>query len=40
VRVLTRAPSKASFPAGVDVVQGDLLDIDAMRAAFDGVSTF
>jgi uncharacterized protein YbjT (DUF2867 family) len=39
VRVLTRAPSKASFPAGVDVVQGDLLDIDAMRAAFDGVRT-
>jgi uncharacterized protein YbjT (DUF2867 family) len=39
VRVLTRDPSKAHFPAGVDVVQGDLLDIDALRAAFDGVST-
>lgn len=39
VRVLTRDPSKAQFPAGVDVVQGDLLDIDALRAAFDGVST-
>lgn len=39
VRVLTRDPSKASFPAGVDVVQGDLLDIDAMRTAFDGVRT-
>ena len=40
VRVLTRDPSKADFPAGVVVVQGDLLDIDALRAAFDGVSTF
>lgn len=39
VRVLTRDPSKTQFPAGVDVVQGDLLDIDALRAAFDGVST-
>ncbi|HUB90303.1 MAG TPA: NmrA/HSCARG family protein [Dyella sp.] len=39
VRVLTRDPSKAAFPAGVDVVQGDLLDIDALRAAFDGVSS-
>ncbi|SFS14018.1 Uncharacterized conserved protein YbjT, contains NAD(P)-binding and DUF2867 domains [Dyella sp. OK004] len=39
VRVLTRDPSKAQFPAGVDVVQGDLLDIDTLRAAFDGVST-
>jgi len=39
VRVLTRDPSKAEFPAGVDVVRGDLLDIDALRAAFDGVSS-
>jgi len=39
VRVLTRDPSKTQFPAGVDVVQGDLLDIDALRAAFDGIST-
>jgi uncharacterized protein YbjT (DUF2867 family) len=39
VRVLTRDPSKANFPAGVDVVQGDLLDTDALRAAFDGVRT-
>ena len=39
VRVLTRDPSKTSFPAGVDVVQGDLLDVDTLRAAFDGVST-
>lgn len=39
VRVLSRDPSKAQFPAGVDVVQGDLLDIDSLRAAFDGVSS-
>ncbi|MDB5411882.1 MAG: NmrA family transcriptional regulator [Rubritepida sp.] len=39
VRALVRDPSKASFPAGVDVVQGDLLDVDALRKAFSGVST-
>ena len=39
VRVLARDPAKAKFPAGVDVVQGDLLDIDAVRAAFRGVHT-
>lgn len=39
VRVLVRDPSKADFPAGVEVVQGDLLDIDALRAAFAGVRT-
>ncbi|OWK28018.1 SDR family oxidoreductase [Sphingomonas mucosissima] len=39
VRVFTRDPSKAAFPAGVEVAQGDLLDIDALRAAFSGVST-
>jgi uncharacterized protein YbjT (DUF2867 family) len=39
VRALVRDPSKANFPAGVDVVQGDLLDIDALRAAFSGVDT-
>ncbi|MBB3568940.1 NmrA/HSCARG family protein [Rhizobium sp. BK491] len=39
VRVLTRAPSKANVPAGVEVAQGDLLDIDALRSAFHGVST-
>lgn len=38
VRVLVRDPSKASFPAGVEVVQGDLLDIDSLRSAFKGVS--
>ncbi len=39
VRVLVRDPSKARFPAGVQVVQGDLLDVDAVRAAFRGVRT-
>ncbi|WP_372072075.1 NmrA family NAD(P)-binding protein [Tistrella mobilis] len=39
LRVLTRDPAKAAFPAGVDVAQGDLLDIDAMRSAFSGVRT-
>lgn len=39
VRVLTRDPAKAGFPAGVEVAQGDLLDIDALRAAFSGVRT-
>jgi len=39
VRVLVRDPSKADFPAKVEVAQGDLLDIDALRAAFTGVKT-
>jgi uncharacterized protein YbjT (DUF2867 family) len=39
VRALVRDPAKANLPAGVTVVQGDLLDVDAMRGAFSGVST-
>lgn len=39
VRALVRDPAKADFPAGVTLVQGDLLDVDAMRGAFSGVST-
>lgn len=39
VRVLTRDRSKTSFPAEVEVAQGELLDIDALRRAFDGVRT-
>jgi uncharacterized protein YbjT (DUF2867 family) len=39
VRALVRDPSKASLPAGVDVVQGDLLNVDSLRPAFGGVST-
>ncbi len=39
VRALTRSPEKASFPAGVAAVKGDLGDIDSVRAALKGVST-
>lgn len=39
VRVLVRDPSKADFPASVEIVKGDLLDIDSLRSAFKGVST-
>lgn len=39
VRALARDPSKAGFPAAVEVVQGDLLDVDSLRAAMFGVST-
>ena len=39
VRALTRSPEAASFPEGVTAVAGDLLDVDAMRAALDGVDT-
>ena len=39
VRVLVRDPSKASFPSGIEVVQGDMLDIEALRRAFAGVRT-
>lgn len=40
VRVLVRDPSKADFPAQVEVVQGEMLDIDSLRRAFKGVSSF
>ncbi len=39
VRALVRDPAKASFPAGVGVVQGDMLDVDSLRSAFAGIST-
>jgi uncharacterized protein YbjT (DUF2867 family) len=39
VRVLTRDPAKVRFADGVEAVQGDLLDIDALRSAFAGVRT-
>src|SRR4051794_32194736 len=39
VRALVREPAKANLPAGVTVAQGDLLDVDALRNAFSGVST-
>lgn len=39
VRVLTRDPSKVHFPPTVEVAQGNLLDLDSLRAAFKGVRT-
>ena len=39
VRALTRSPEKASFPAGVTAVKGDLRDPDTMRAALAGIGT-
>jgi uncharacterized protein YbjT (DUF2867 family) len=39
VRALTRDPDKAVLPAGVTPAKGDMLDVDAMRAALDGVRT-
>jgi uncharacterized protein YbjT (DUF2867 family) len=39
VRALVRDPTKAALPAGVDVVRGDLLDVDALRGGLAGVST-
>lgn len=39
VRVLTRDPAKADFGPGVEIAKGDLLDIDALRAAFSGIRT-
>ncbi|CAB3707118.1 NAD(P)H azoreductase [Paraburkholderia sediminicola] len=39
VRALTRSPDKAKLPAGVTAVQGDLGDVDSIRAAMNGVST-
>ncbi|MEO8684227.1 MAG: NmrA family NAD(P)-binding protein [Devosia sp.] len=39
VRALVRDTAKANFPDGVAVVQGDLLDVDSLRNAMEGVST-
>lgn len=39
VRALVREPSKASLPAGVDIVQGDLLEVESLRRGLAGVST-
>ncbi|WP_420227407.1 SDR family oxidoreductase [Pigmentiphaga litoralis] len=39
VRALLRTPDNASLPAGVSLVQGDMLDVDALRRAVNGVST-
>ena len=39
VRALVRDPAKIAFPAGVEVVRGDLLDVASLRSALTGVST-
>lgn len=39
VRALVRDPATAALPGAVQVVKGDLLDVDSLRAAVDGVST-
>ena len=39
VRALVRDPAKADLPPQVAVVRGDLMDVDSLRGAFDGVST-
>ena len=39
VRALVRDPVKTGFAAGVDIVKGDLLDVDSLRSAMSGVST-
>ena len=39
VRALVRNPATANLPAAVQIVQGDLLDVDSLRGALDGVST-
>ncbi|MDQ1014916.1 NmrA family NAD(P)-binding protein [Streptomyces afghaniensis] len=38
VRVLTRDAAKAAFPAGVEVVEGDLTQPDGLASALEGVS--
>ncbi|MDM9646441.1 NmrA family NAD(P)-binding protein [Rhizobium sp. S163] len=39
VRILTRDASKANVPIDVEVVQGEILDLDSLRNAFKGVRT-
>ncbi|MDQ6647804.1 MAG: NmrA/HSCARG family protein, partial [Pseudomonadota bacterium] len=39
VHALTREPAKASFPAGVTAVKGDMTDVASMRAALKNVDT-
>lgn len=39
VRVLVRDPAKADFPPLVEIARGELLDLEALRAAFKGVRT-
>jgi uncharacterized protein YbjT (DUF2867 family) len=39
VRALVRNASKAEFPAGVAIAEGNFLDVDTLHTAFDGIST-
>lgn len=39
VHAMTRDPDKATFPAGVIAVKGDMTDIPSMRAALKGADT-
>lgn len=39
VRALARDPAKAALPPAVDVVKGEMLDVESLRTAFAGVST-
>jgi uncharacterized protein YbjT (DUF2867 family) len=39
VRAMTRSPEKASFPAGIEAVKGDLLDTASVRSALKGITT-
>ena len=38
VRALTRDPGRAAFPAGVEVVRGDLADAQSLESAMKGAS--
>ncbi|MFD8727626.1 SDR family oxidoreductase [Streptomyces sp. NPDC059611] len=38
VRAVTRDPPRAEFPAGVDVVRGDLADPASLESALEGVA--
>lgn len=38
VRAVIRDAAKVDLSAGVEVVQGDLLDVDSLRAAMSGGS--
>jgi uncharacterized protein YbjT (DUF2867 family) len=39
VRALVREPAKTNFPVGVEVVQGNLLDVESLRPAMAGATT-
>ena len=39
VRAFVRDPAKAKLPAGISLAQGEMLDVDSLRAALTDVST-